>query len=55
MPNVVLIGLDDEKLGVNAVKRGAQDYLIKGNVDGNQLVRAILFAVERKRAEETCR
>jgi signal transduction histidine kinase len=52
VPIVVLTGLNDELLGVEAVNRGAQDYLIKGQVDPNLLVRAILYAIERKRAEE---
>ena len=52
VPIVVLTGLNDELLGVEAVKRGAQDYLIKGQVDPNLLVRAIRYAIERKRAEE---
>ena len=38
-----------------AVRKGAQDYLIKGNVDGALLVRSIRYAVERKRAEEAIR
>lgn len=52
VPIVVLTGLDDEMLGVQAVNRGAQDYLVKGQVDVNLLVRALRYAIERKRAEE---
>jgi len=55
VPIVVLTGIDDEKLGLNAVQKGAQDYLVKGKVDGNQLAHAVCYAVERKRAEETFR
>lgn len=47
----VLTGLDDEYLGVAAVAGGAQDYLVKGKVDGQVLIRAIRYAVERRRAE----
>ncbi len=52
VPIVVLTGIDDEMLGIQAVKRGAQDYLMKGQVDGNLLVRTMRYAVERKQAEE---
>ena len=55
MPVVVLSGLDDETLAVKAVQEGAQDYLVKGQVDSNVLVRSIRYAIERKRAEETIR
>jgi serine phosphatase RsbU (regulator of sigma subunit) len=47
----VLTGLDDEHLGTAAVSAGAQDYLVKGKADGEVLVRAIRYAVERRRAE----
>jgi len=47
----VLTGLDDEHLGMAAVAAGAQDYLVKGKVDGQVLIRAIRYAVERRRAE----
>jgi serine phosphatase RsbU (regulator of sigma subunit) len=47
----VLTGLDDEHLGTDAVAAGAQDYLVKGKVDGQVLIRAIRYAVERRRAE----
>jgi serine phosphatase RsbU (regulator of sigma subunit) len=47
----VLTGLDDEYLGIAAVAAGAQDYLVKGKADGEVLVRAIRYAVERRRAE----
>jgi GAF domain-containing protein/DNA-binding response OmpR family regulator len=50
-PIVVLSGLDDEKLAVEAVRAGAQDYLAKAEVDGNLLARSIRYAIERKRAE----
>lgn len=51
----VLTGLHDEHLGVAAVGEGAQDYLVKGNVDGVLLSRALRYAVERKRADENAR
>jgi serine phosphatase RsbU (regulator of sigma subunit) len=49
----VLTGLADEPLGVAAVAEGAQDYLIKGRVDGVLLARAVRYAVERRRAEDS--
>ena len=51
----VLTGLDDEHLGVEAVASGAQDYLVKGKVDGQVLIRAVRYAVERRRAEASLR
>ena len=51
----VLTGRSDEHLGVAAVAEGAQDYLVKGQVDGVLLTRALRYAVERKRADENAR
>ena len=53
IPIVVLTGLNDEHFGVSAVSAGAQDYLIKDRVDPEVLRRAVLYAIERKRAELT--
>ena len=53
MPIVVLTGLNDEYFGVSAVASGAQDYLVKGRVEPDVLRRALLYAIERKRAELT--
>jgi diguanylate cyclase (GGDEF)-like protein len=55
LPIIVLTGMDDEAMATEAMRKGAQDYLIKGNVDGALLVRSIRYAVERKRAEEAIR
>jgi serine phosphatase RsbU (regulator of sigma subunit) len=52
-PLIVLTGLDDEAAGVAAVAAGAQDYLVKGHVGGDQLARAIRYAIGRRQAEET--
>jgi len=52
---VVLTGLYDEALAMQAVHAGAQDYLVKGQADGNLLVRSIRYAVERQRIEEQLR
>ncbi|WP_243716966.1 SpoIIE family protein phosphatase [Actinomadura sp. KC345] len=50
---VVLTGLGDAHLGVQAVAAGAEDYLVKQEVDAPLLARAIRYAIERKRSEET--
>lgn len=55
LPIIVLSGLKDEELAIKAVRNGAQDYLVKGQVNGNLLVRAIQYAIERKRIEERLR
>ena len=52
VPTVLLTGLNDESLAVKAVREGAQDYLVKGEVDRNLLVRAMRYAIERKRADQ---
>ncbi len=52
IPVIVLTGLNDETTAINAVKLGAQDYLVKDKVDSDLLVRSIKYAIERKRAEE---
>ncbi len=49
---IVLTGLDNEAAGAAAVDAGAQDYLVKGKVDGGLLARAIRYAVGRRHAEE---
>ena len=50
-PVVVLTGVEDQTLALEAVRKGAQDYLVKGNASTSTLVRAIHYAVDRKRAE----
>jgi serine phosphatase RsbU (regulator of sigma subunit) len=49
---LVLTGHDDEERGIQALAVGAQDYLVKGQVDGSLLLRGIRYAVERRRAED---
>ena len=50
-PIVVISGLDDEQVALAAVRAGAQDYLVKGRIEGQLLGRVIRYAIERKRAE----
>lgn len=52
---IVLTGLDDEGSGAAALAGGAQDYLVKGQVNGHVLARALRYAAERRRAEDTVR
>jgi diguanylate cyclase (GGDEF)-like protein/PAS domain S-box-containing protein len=49
---VVLTGLDDESLALKALQAGAQDYLIKGQIESRGLLRALRYAIERKVMEE---
>ena len=51
VPLVVLTGLDDESLAVQALQQGAQDYLIKGQIETRGLLRALRYAIERKTME----
>ncbi|HQO37920.1 MAG TPA: ATP-binding protein [Candidatus Omnitrophota bacterium] len=55
VPIIVMTGMDDETIAVNAVRNGAQDYLVKGQVEGAVLVKSIRYAIERKRIEEDLR
>jgi signal transduction histidine kinase len=50
-PVVVMTGNGDERLALQAVQEGAQDYLVKGDIDGRLVVRALRHAIERARAE----
>ncbi len=51
VPIIVLSTLNDEKLAAQAVRKGARDYLVKGQVDGKLLARTVRYAVERARVE----
>ncbi|GAA3763702.1 PP2C family protein-serine/threonine phosphatase [Salinactinospora qingdaonensis] len=52
---VVLTGLDDEHEGIEAVATGAQDYLVKGQVDGSLLARSLRYSIQRRRSDEHAR
>lgn len=52
MPIIILTGLSDEELAINAVGKGAQDYLVKGEVDSRLLDRSVRYAIERKIIED---
>ena len=52
---ILLTGSDDQEIAVEAVRGGAQDFLVKGHVDGELLARSIRYAVERKRVGESLR
>jgi putative two-component system response regulator len=52
LPVIILTGNDDQEAAVAAVRNGAQDYLVKGQIGGSLLTRAVRYAMERKRAEE---
>ena len=56
-PIIVLTGLVDEEFAINAVQKGAQDYLVKGRVDAVSLSKSIRYSIERHKllAERECR
>jgi PAS domain S-box-containing protein len=54
-PIIVLTGIDDETLALRAMQAGAQDYLVKGQVTGDLLVRSMRYAIERQRGEVALR
>ena len=49
LPVVVFTGLQDEAMGLEAIKRGAQDYLVKGQINTGVIQRVVQYAIERKR------
>ena len=52
IPLVILTGLDDEQVAIDAIRLGVQDYLVKSNVNSNLLSRTIRHAIERKQTEQ---
>ena len=51
IPIVILSGVNDNQLAYEIIRRGAQDYLVKGIVSGDSIVRCLKYAIERKRLE----
>ena len=52
LPIVVITSITDEALGIRAIHLGAQDYLVKGQTDGQLMQRSLFYAIERKMTEE---
>jgi diguanylate cyclase (GGDEF)-like protein len=52
VPLVVMTGLDDESMAAQAFQEGAQDYLVKGQIETRELLRALRHAIKRKTMEE---
>src|SRR5438552_3008701 len=48
IPVLVLTGLDDKEMGLAAVRKGAQDFLVKGKLTATGIVRAIRYTIERR-------
>jgi len=55
VPIIILTMLHDEDAAIEAVRGGAQDYLLKGRLEGELLTRGILYSIERKRSERVLR
>ncbi len=54
-PLILLTGQGDQEIDIEAMKAGAADYLVKGRLSADGIERAIRYAIERKRAQETLR
>jgi PAS domain S-box-containing protein len=55
VPIILLTGMDNEDMAQDLMRAGAQDYLVKGQVDGRSLMRSIRYAIERKISEDNLR
>ncbi len=55
VPIIILTGMDDQDFAIDAVQKGAQDYLVKGELDSNGLGRSVRYAIERGRVAEQLR
>jgi len=54
-PTIIITGVEDEELAISAIRHGAQDYLVKGTVDGSSIIKAIRYAIDRRKTEEALR
>jgi DNA-binding NarL/FixJ family response regulator len=52
IPIVVLTGFPDEETGMRAIQEGAQDYLVKGRINADALIRILRYSIERKKTRE---
>src|SRR5215207_434852 len=52
LPIIVITGTDDETVALNVMPAGAQDYLVKGQIDSELLARTLRYSIERRQAEE---
>ncbi len=52
IPIVILTGFNDDPTGLEAVRQGAQDYLVKGKLDGALLLKTLSYSIERKKLDE---
>ena len=52
VPIVVLTGFPDEATGIRAIQEGAQDYLVKGRINADALIRILRYSIERKKTRE---
>ena len=52
VPIIILTGLDDQQLAIKAIRKGAQDYLVKGMIDSARLVHSISYAIERHQMKQ---
>jgi C4-dicarboxylate-specific signal transduction histidine kinase len=55
VPVIILTGVDDEEMAIQAVREGAQDYLVKSRIDMHNFMRAMQYAIERHRIEAALR
>jgi hypothetical protein len=55
LPIIVLTGLDDETMAIRSIQEGAQDYLVKGQVSGDLLIRSMRYAIGRQQSENDLR